>query len=565
MNRLLIFFTILFFSVSLNAADSVEKILEASKSLVSGSNDPEAIKTLQASLDEYEEAHVRGAIVEIVSYSLLSGDGDFDTFRNTIQKKYPQVDFSFVERNEGNYKTAIKTSAMNLVLNASSTRQAHKGNSPRNLTVKVRERTAEPEVAPFEADPVKVNPIEPVVLATVIPTEIIPMKSLPTVASVSIVREQDVAKESIYYKVYHAAVKIKAGNTKILKDMIAYTFEEAESELTAAIVKAMTVGMLSAKSKLYSKYKNKVSQQYSDNTFFIFLDEAPFLVDCPTCKGAGHTKRKCRSCLTGDCRSCKGQGIIEYKGLNEMVKKACPVCRGAKKCLKCEGEKVTKKDCRGCGARGVRFNRGILPVQYKNAIQYIIDITPKIASDNGLYIGVGANPVVLARVAALKAEKAEKRLAEEEASDIAREKIRQEELAQLQRQKEKDERDRLKKMEGEGVILVETPVENGVNGNLEHSLLEVRNWFTAQEKRSKTSINKKCSAKYSKGNSVLYIDVSKSFQNSDGDYKEQIADGCYRYWKLRLRQNGAGGNPVMIMQFEGEAIAVAKDGVVTVK
>jgi hypothetical protein len=549
------------------AESSVDKMLKTSSAFVS-SSDKASIDLMKQSLGVYKEAHVRNSIVEVVSYALLRDKGDFETFKASIVSQYPGVDFSFVEKNQGNYDQALKSSLSNLVLNASSASQVMEGNSPLKLTVTPRTvaETADLNVLVKE-EPLDVKEADSVELAKVAVREI-PDTPLPNESDEAKTRTQDIAKDSIYYKVYHAAKGIQAGEGKAIHEMKKLSFEKASTELTEAIIKAMALGMLSAKSSSYGQYAQSVNKAYEDNDYLGFLQEKPFQVACGPCKGVGHKELKCRSCINGTCRNCGAKGTITVKGLSGTETKTCPTCRGEKNCKQCKGEKVTKKDCRVCASKGTRFNSGILSAQYKEAVQYLIDAAPQLAKDDGLYIGVGDNPLALARLDALRSAKAERvrmrqeQAAREEAEETARLDMRRQKKAE--REAAKEAADKAKMEAEEGVIVTEIP-ESGTNPNLTHAVLEVRNYLNVQEKRSKSNIYEKCSGSFVKGRPTLVIEVSDGFQNSARSYREQVAEGFYRFWKLRAQQNGVGTNVILELEYDGSTVGVCKDDDIKIK
>jgi hypothetical protein len=571
MFRFIILISVYFCALDMLAVERpIDKMLKTSAALVS-SSDKASIDLMKENLDIYKEAHVRNSIVEVVSYALLRDKGDFETFKTSVKSQYPGVDFSFVEKNQGNYDQALKSSLSNLVLNASSATQVMEGNSPLALTVKPRMVAEVAELGTIvKEEPLDVEGTDSVEIAKVATPEITDTP-LPDESEEGKTRTQDIAKDSIYYKVYHAAKGMQAGKGKAILEMKKLSFEKANTELTEAVIKAMALGMLSAKSSSYGQYAQNVKQAYEDNDYLGFLQEEPFQVACGPCKGLGHKELKCRSCINGSCRNCGAKGTITVKGLSGTETKMCPTCRGDKNCKQCKGEKVTKKDCRACANKGTRFNGSILSAQYKEAVQYLIDAAPQLAKDDGLYIGVGDNPLALARLDALRSAKAERlRMREELAArekeeELARLEIRRQKKAAKEAARIAKEEEKKALMDAEnGVIVTEIP-ESGTNPNLTHAVLEVRNYLDAQEKRTKSNIYEKCSGSFVKGRPVLVIQVSDGFQNSARNYKEQVAEGFYRFWKLRAQQNGVGSNVTLELEYDGATVGVCKDEEIKIK
>ena len=558
-----------FAGMGYSADTPFDKLLKASKSLVIDSADQSSFDILKSSLDLYKEPTVKYSIVKVLSYSLLNSDeSKFTSFKDEIATKYPWLDFAFVEKNSGDYAGALKKSANHLALNASSAFEKQSGNAPESITVNPRKDVAdafgdagtvanntEPEgntepVTEPEGNTESENKTGEALLARVddVTEE---MKEAGKTKS------GDIAKDSIYYKVYHAAMTAQKGEAAGIRVLVKLTFEEKPEELTSAIVKSMTLGMLSANSKSTNPYIIKVNSVFLDNPFLNFLDEEPFTVDCRTCKGKGHRETKCTKCINGSCRNCKGEGDIRYKGLGgAMVIKKCPTCRGEKVCGTCEGDKVNEKKCFTCNSRGSLFNKEVFKPQYKEALQYVIDLTPKLADEAGVYIGVGINSAALARVDELRKAQREKEAA-------AKARIMAEKEAELARLEEERKKPKVKEIKqgGQTIIVSEFETTEGEsNENLDYAVFEFDNFYKVQQKRTGSSIYEKVYGKYEGGRAILYMDVSDEFQSSGKGYKEQILDGCYQFFKLRSGANGSGGNVDIKMMHKGKLTAGTKKG-----
>ena len=549
------------------AADTpFDQLLKASKKLVTDSADDSSFQVLKNSLDLYKEPTVKYSIVKVLSLSLLNSDKTkFDAFKEEVSGKYPWLDFSFVEKSSSDYVGALKKSVNHLALNTSSAFETQSGNAPADLPVNPRQDA----VDAFGSTETVVEKVEPVVEKVVEKTE--PVEGGTLLARADDVTEKmkeagktkegDIAKDSIYYQVYHAAINAQKGDVEGIRDLVKLTFEEKPEELTSAIVKSMTLGMLSTNSKSTNPYIIKVNSVYLDNPFLNFLDEEPFTVKCRTCDGKGHRESKCRKCLTGACRNCKGEGQIQYKGLGgEVVRKECPLCKGEKVCLVCKGDKMEEKKCFSCSSRGTVFDKTAFKQQYDAALQYVIDLTPKLAEEAGVYIGIGINKEALARVDDIR--KAQK---EREAAEKARMLAEKEaELARLEEERKKPVVKEIKQG-GQTIIVTEFEMTEGEsNENLDYAVFEFENYLKAQQKRTKSSIYEKVYGKYEGGKSMLYIEVSDSFNANAASYKEQVLDGFYRFWKLRSGANGAGGNVDVKMTHGGKVIAGTKNGEVYV-
>lgn len=564
--KLVCILTVMACSLALNAADTpFDQLLKASKKLVVNPSDSESMDIVKSKIDLFNESSVKASIIKVIGLATLASDkSSFDDFEIEMKAKYPWMDFSFADADSSAYGDELKKTVNFLALNASSALEAQNGNAPSKLLVRPRTEAVEA----FSGGDSKMDK-EPAPTEETV--EIAKKDDEPVVQDTAEIKEQmkeaaktksgDIDKDSIYYKVYHAAVKAQKGEGDGIRELVQLTFEEKPEELTSAIVKTMTLGMLSANSKSTNPYIIKVNSVYLDNAFLNFLDEEPFSVSCNFCAGKGQREAKCRKCLDGKCRNCKGSGEISYKGLGgEFVRKQCPTCEGQKNCSTCAGERVSKKPCTTCGTRGTRFNKNAFKPEYVKSMQYLVDLTPKLAEEANVYIGVGVNKLAIARIEAIREDQKRK-----EAEEKARMKVeREKELARL-------EEERKKKMtkeviqDGQRVIISEFEVPaGGSNENLEYALFEFENYLKAQQKRTKSIIYDKVDARFVDGKAMLYIEVSDSFNQNGREYKEQILDGFYRFWKLRSGANGSGSNVDVVMNYQGKQIAGTKNGEVFV-
>lgn len=569
MFRVLVFFVLVSMATaSVQAADTAfDKLLKAAKVLAVNSSDSDSLDVLKGNLDLFRESTVKSSIVKVIGLALLSSDKDkFAPFKTAVSGKYPGMDFSFEDA--GDYGEALTKSVNYLALNASSAFEEQSGVSPSKLLVNPRmdateefgtsQKVVETEIAKVDEDPeglVVERVVDPAVAAKAAKELEEKMKEAGATKS------GDIDKESVFYQIYHAAVDAQKGNGSGIRDLVKLTFEEKPEELTSAVVKAMTLGMLSANSKSTNPYIIKVNSVYLNNPFLNFLDEEPFTVDCRTCLGKGHKESKCKKCLNGTCRNCKGNGEISYKGLGgEVVRKTCPTCKGEKNCKTCKGDKIEKKDCYACGARGSKFNTAVFKPEFNEALQYVIDLTPKLADEANVFIGVGVNKIALARIDSIREVQNAKLEAEKARMQAEREK----ELARLEEERKKP-KVREVKQNGQTVIITEFETTEGdSNENLDYAVFEFDNFYKIQQKRTNSSIYEKAYGKFEAGKTMLYLEISDEFQASGKGYKEQILEGCYRFWKLRSGANGSGGNVDIKMLHGGKVSAGTKNGTVFV-
>ena len=168
---------------------------------------------------------------------------------------------------------------------------------------------------------------------------------------------------------------------------------------------------------------------------------------------------------------------------------------------------------------------------------------PKLADDQGIYIGVGINRLAIARMEQERRQKEEELRLQAEMERRQKEEAR---LAKLEAERKAAEAAAAaKKAEEEKGMIVRTievgPVEeDGTNPQLRHALLEMTENLNAKERVGKTNVYETIDAKYKKGRATLFLEISTELASQDSGTKHQILDGFYRFWKLRCDANGAG-------------------------
>ena len=346
-------------------------------------------------------------------------------------------------------------------------------------------------------------------------------------------------EDNDYFKIYHAAVKAQKGDVSGIKQLISFSSKTKSPELSATLVKFVVLGMLKSKSKSLSKYLKRVKPAH-----IAFLEDAPLRKNCLKCEGNKVYEEQCRQCKKGICRGCRGTGQIKYEGFNEMVVKVCPSCKGSKECIKCDGTSTEKKDCLSCRKTGTFFDRKAIPAEYKDTLAAIIQISPELAFDEGLYIGVGKNKILLAATEAVEKEKRlaklEARRALEKQQEVARSIREQQQVTKIQREKPDK-------------IYVVREAKNSQE-DIDRATLEMRNYLKNQERSLKVTLFETIAVKVESGSPTLYIEVSSSLMSNSDDSRKQYFEGFKRFWELRARNNGLAGRAQINITRNGKRV-----------
>jgi len=170
-----------------------------------------------------------------------------------------------------------------------------------------------------------------------------------------------------YKKISEVINRVQAGEKKALDDLMNIALGEHPLELSDKIKATVIYGLTTSKdTQKLADFLDKIGMEKDD-----FYSHKKFHTDCKICEGEGHSLKDCRNCVFGKCKNCKGQGVIEYKGLNdEIVKSICTKCNGTKKCVKCDGVGDVKKDCSHCN-KGDVFDNSSVFNEYVNSVKNI--------------------------------------------------------------------------------------------------------------------------------------------------------------------------------------------------
>lgn len=350
--------------------------------------------------------------------------------------------------------------------------------------------------------------------------------------------ESTINKDNKYYNIYHAALKVKNNQNSGIRDLMKFSLGKHEKELSQELVKSMVLGMIEAKSKHLSAYIKKIEAH-----LLVFLEEKPLKINCNKCDGKKFTTRKCRKCKNGECYNCKGTGEISYPGLNgQIIRKPCNTCNQSKKCPVCKGTQIENVDCYACNKTGRVFNKGAVPGEFKKSIKKILSLTPNMAFNQGLYIGVGENKIELAK---LENKAAKKRLKLRKERDIGERKI---ELALIEKKK------RTLEELNENKSIVPVNLAGEKQKTLLHAVLEVKNYINAQERRTKSNLYNKASGRFENSMPTLQMEISQELMNKEKSLRNQILNGFKKFWVLRARQNGLRGKAQIEFSYQNEKI-----------
>ena len=152
-----------------------------------------------------------------------------------------------------------------------------------------------------------------------------------------------VDKDSEYYKVYRAALKVQQNNGEGFSTIIKCAKYGDDVELSRAAVKVIILAMKKRGSKSITTFAKDVLKKFPGENMLGFLKEEPLAKLCSKCGGTGKATEKLK------CSACQGKKYIITK------------------------EAVNK--------------------EYINAVKELVEAAPALAAAKGIYIGVDSKPV----------------------------------------------------------------------------------------------------------------------------------------------------------------------------
>ena len=186
----------------------------------------------------------------------------------------------------------------------------------------------------------------------------------------------------------------------------------------------------------------------------------------------------------------------------EPLAKLCKECKGT-------GKLTARLKCSTCRGKKYISSAAAVAGELTKAIKDLIELTPQLAVDNGLYIGVGPKP------------------------------------------------DKSVKAENENF----TPVTDA-----DYAKAEFLNYLKIQERRSLSDIYKSCSVVKLAGKWTLQLIAGKDLLKMNKELRQQTVDGLYKFWVLRASSNGLGQNVnLQIITPAGEIVGGNKANVIWVK
>lgn len=532
-------------TLSTSANENIKDILAATGTLIKDVEDQGAVDVLKNRSKDVESTVVKNKVLEIIALAMkTNGDSGLDGFKMA----HNYCDFSRVD-NAAEPKAVLQKQLPFLVLSLASEYEVQMGNSPTHLDVKVNGAFT----PSFQEQPVFEDAAPAVITDSTQTEDALETPTKPMAAG-------DIKKDSVFYQAYHSAKKAQSGDSQGMKDLLKLSVEKHDEDVNRMLVKTISLAMINSGSKSLKGYFSKVDSTFGGQEYLDFLEQEPFQKNCPKCDGEGFIGVPCKKGIDGKCRNCKGKGFITYKGLdNKIIKKECPVSKGTGKCPHCDGTGIIKLDCSTCKNKGTIFDKSAVPQEYAASLQRIIDLMPKLADDQGIYIGVGINRLALARIEQEKRQKEERIRLQAEMQRRQRE---QELLAKQVAERKAAEAAEKEKSEGNMIVRtveMEPIEEGGTSSRLKHALLEMTENLNAKERVSKANIYETVDAKYQKGLATLFIEVSAEVAGLDSDTRFQYIDGFFRFWKLRCGANGAG-TPGFQVTYKGQLIAEAQKG-----
>lgn len=373
------------------------------------------------------------------------------------------------------------------------------------------------------------------------------MKFLFTVFLIlsSTVWSQDAAKE-----IFNTSNQILGGDNGALKTLYEHSLDAKNEKLRPQLVHAVTLLMLIHSPANTKKYIQTVQKQYQDKNLFKFLECPPLRVECADCKGYGNAHTECRRCKDGNCRNCKGEGVIVYGNGKSRKENDCSTCKATGYCTYCKGTKKLSTKCRTCRASGVVFDAKAAGSESKKILSVLMTKAAEIDSS----LENKADSELMKQYSEMLSS-GEKWIAS----------VKQKQSDWPEMEKKRFDAVKKKKKQAPGLVtmveeeVVETYEEGGSTPTLDRICLEISEYLKGQERKSKQSILVKVYGQFLSDTPTIHIVVTDDFVKFGYDYKQRAADGFFRFTLLRAQRNGYDEIGFKLLNNAGEQIGGIKD------
>lgn len=361
----------------------------------------------------------------------------------------------------------------------------------------------------------------------------------------STVWSQDAAKE-----IFDASSQVLSGDKAALKTLYELSLDSKNEKLRPQLVHAVTLLMLVHSPANTKKYIQTVQKQYQDKTLFKFLEYPPLRVECADCKGYGNTHVECRRCKDGNCRNCKGEGVITYGNGKSRKENGCSTCKATGYCSYCKGTKNLSSKCRTCRTSGFAFNAKAAGSESKKILSVLMTKAAEIDTS----LEIESDPELMKQYSEMQTT-GEKWLAS----------VKQKQSDWPEMEKKRFAAMKKKKKKAPGLVtmveeeVVETYEEGGSTPTLDRICLEISEYLKGQERKSKQNILVKVYGQFLSDLPTVHIVVTDEFVNSAYDYKQRAADGFFRFTLLRAQRNGYDEIGFKLLNNAGEQIGGIKD------
>ncbi len=269
-------------------------------------------------------------------------------------------------------------------------------------------------------------------------------------------------------------VQAEPDSVQLYKPLYEQAAKLSDKPLREPLCFLIALGMLNCgKTDVYKKQRQTLKSLFPESQLHARIAPEAFLKPCPQCDGSGKGSVPCAPCAgEGRCPNAKCiEGSITYRGTAGNITKPCPVCRGAKACLDCEGTGERRgTTCRACDGRRGTASR-------------------KLLQDQLLSIAATTLATVKSRV---------------------------------------------KVVEPEAYTAGIRDTGNAITPpHLQERLKAFGQWMLMQQRRLDMKIVSKVYAKIEDGRAVLYLIVTPNFTDQDYDWRLTMAKACFRDWHTK--------------------------------
>ncbi len=354
-----------------------------------------------------------------------------------------------------------------------------------------------------------------------------------------------------FKKISAISVNALKSDKQAITELYKESLKKENSVLYKYLIESVSLLMLKSGSKSTSDYLQKVKALYPNENVLAFLEKPPLVHECQKCQGFAKILNDCRRCKKGECRNCKGEGVISYGSGKSKKENPCIACKSTGHCKDCKGTEKIPGKCVSCRGKGLIFDRKIFAAESKRLLTLLKHKAAELDGDSGTEF----DKSILEEDAKIR-QQGDEFLEAKKTKAAEWLELEKKRFAAVKKRK-KDKNSNFITMEETEVV--ETYEEGGSTSTLNQICLEITEYMKGQERKAKQSILNKVYGQFLSDVPTVHVVVSDEFIKASYDYKQRAADGFFRFSLLRAERNGYDSIAFKLLDSAGNQIGVSTE------